>query len=139
MRSADATHYSTEETKDYMLDLVHLADLEHLLQLGQEERLLHAVREWPVFEQPLKQRDCESAVLREEEHRGAQQLFVERGAGLHLVKRDDNILKEDNVLLAQRHSEPRNNADRKTSEFEGVPCQNVEQLCGSVELVVFVD
>ena len=122
-----------------MLDLVHLADLEHLLQLGQEERLLHAVREWPVLEQPFKQRDGKGAVLREEEHRGAQQLLVERGAGLHLVKRDDNILKEDNVLLAQRHSEPRNNADRKTSEFESVPCQNVEQLCGSVELVVFVD
>jgi len=44
------------------------------------------------------------------------------------VKRDDNILEENYMFIPERHGEPTVNTR-----------QNVEQLSGTVELVVFVD
>jgi hypothetical protein len=44
------------------------------------------------------------------------------------MKRDDNILEEDDMLVSKWHSETRNNRS-----------QNIEKLCSAIEFVRFVD
>lgn len=53
---------------------------------------------------------------------------MEEMASLHLMKRDDHILEEDDVLFSQRNCESRDNA-----------CQDVEQLRCAIELEGFMD
>ena len=126
--AADALDDSLEELVDQVLDLVDLADLEHLLQLGQEEGFLDAVGEWPVFEQALQERDGQGSVLGQEEHGASQELLVELRASLDLVQGDDDVLEKDDVFLSQWHCESANNTS-----------QNVQQLGRAVEFMGLVD
>jgi hypothetical protein len=128
MDAADALDDSFEETRDEVLDLVDFANLKDLLQLGKEESLLDAVGERPILEKTFEQRNGESTVLRQEEHRAAKQLFVKLRACLHLVERDDDSVEEDDVLIPERNGETRDDTG-----------EDVEQLGGTVELVVLVD
>lgn len=68
MDASDAAHYPLEELGNEVLHLIDFADLEHFLQLSQEESLLDAVSEGPVLEQTLKQGDGKGSVFGEEEH-----------------------------------------------------------------------
>lgn len=111
-----------------MFNLFDLADFEDFLELGQEESLLDAVGEGPVFEQALEQGDRQRAVLRQEEHRAPEQLLVELTACLHFVQWDDHILEENHMLVSERHCEAGNNGG-----------ENIEKLSSSIELVRLMD
>lgn len=124
----DALHDAPEQLGDQRLHLLHFADLEHLLQLGQEQRLLDAVGERPVLQEPFEERNGQRPVFGEEEHGTTQELLVELGAGLDFVQGDDYVLEEDHVLVAEGHGEAGDNTR-----------QDIEQLGSPVELVCFVD
>ena len=103
MDSTDALDNSFEQFGDERLDFLNLAHFKHFLQLGQEESLFNAIGEWPVLEKALERWNSKCSVFGQEEHRATKQLLVERGARLHLVKWNDNVLKEDYVLVSQCH------------------------------------
>ena len=126
--TANALYDSLEELRDQMLDFVDFTNFEDLLQLGQEQRLLDAVGEWPELEQAFQKRNSQSSILGQEEHRASQELLVERRAGLHFVEWDDDILEEDHVLVTERYGEAADDT-----------CQDIEELGGTIELVVFMD
>lgn len=128
VNSPNTLHNSLEQFRNKRLDFLDLAYLEHLLQLSKEKGFLDAVSERPVLEETFEQGDSKSSILGQEEHRASQQLLVELGAGLDLVKGDDDVFEEDNVLVSQRHSETRNNRGK-----------NIEQFSSTVELVSFMD
>ena len=48
--TTNALHNALEEALDQRLNLLDLANLEHLLEFGQEERLLYTIREGPILE-----------------------------------------------------------------------------------------
>ena len=126
--TANALDDSLEEARYQGFDLVHFADFEHLLQLSQEKCLLNTVGEGPVLEKTFEERDGQRAVLGQEEHGAAEELLVELRAGLHLVKRNDNRLEEDNVLISKWDRETRYDTR-----------QDIEKLGGSIELVVLMN
>lgn len=126
--SADGLDNALEELWNEGLHFLHVADLEHLAQLCEEEGLLHGVGKGPVLEQTLKEWDGQVAVLRQEQHGAPEQLLVELTASLHLVEWDDDRLEEGHVLVTQGHGEARDDAR-----------QDVEQLSGTIELVVLLD
>jgi len=66
--ATDRLHDTLEQARDQVLYFLDFADLEDFLELGQEECLLDAVSEGPVFKEAFKERDSQGAVLREEEH-----------------------------------------------------------------------
>lgn len=107
--TSNASHDSLEELGDKMLYLVDFANLKHLLKFSEEESFLNAVGERPVLKETLKERNGESSVLGEEEHRATKELLIKLRAGLDLVQGDDNVFEEDNVLFTKRHCETRNN------------------------------
>ena len=53
---------------------------------------------------------------------------MEQMTGLHFVERNDDILKEDNVLLSEWNSKARNNA-----------CQDIKQFGSSIEFKCFMN
>lgn len=101
---------------------------EYFEEFVEEHDFLGGVGEWPVAEESLDEEGGERGVFGEEEHGAPEELLVVELAGLDLVERDDDGLEEDHVLLPERHGEPADDAG-----------QDVEQLGGSVELVVLVD
>jgi hypothetical protein len=103
--TANAFDDSLEELVDHVANLLDFTHFEDLLQLGQEKSLLDAVGEGPVFEQTFEKRNGKSTVFCEEEHGTSEELFVELGASLNLVERNDDILEENNVLITERYSE----------------------------------
>lgn len=111
-----------------MFDLVDFADLQDFLQFSQEQCLLHRVGEGPVFQKSFEQRDSQRPILGEEQHRAPKQLFVELGASLNLVERDDDVLEEDHVLISEW--------DGETGDDRSL---NVQNLGSSVELMVLMD
>ena len=48
--TTNALHNALEEALDQRRNLLDLANLEHLLEFGQEERLLYTIREGPILE-----------------------------------------------------------------------------------------
>jgi hypothetical protein len=126
--SANASHNSLEESGNQVFNLIHLTNLQHFLQFCQEQCFLDAVSEGPIFEQSFQESDGKSSVLGEEEHGASEELFIELGTCLHLMKRDDNVLEEDHVLISQGHC--------KATDDAG---QDVEEFSSSVELVGFMD
>ena len=72
MDAANALYDSLEKLWNQMLNLVDLANLEDLLQLGQEERLLDTVGEGPKLEQTFQKRNSQSSILGQEEHGASQ-------------------------------------------------------------------
>lgn len=68
MGATDASHYPSEELSDERLDLVHLAHFEDLLELGEEQSLLHTVSEGPELKETFQQRDCKVTIFGEEKH-----------------------------------------------------------------------
>jgi len=71
MDTADALDDALEQPGYQVLDSVYLTNLQHLLQLSEEERLLHAVGKGPILKQSVEKRDGECAVFGEEEHRAS--------------------------------------------------------------------
>ena len=126
--AADRAHDSLEEALNERLYLFDFADFKNLLQLRQEEGLLHAVGKWPVLKQTFKEGNGKGTVLSQEEHRAAEQLLVELTASLYFVQRNDNVLKEDNVLVTEGHGKSRDDT-----------CLDVQKFCCSVELVRLVN
>ena len=134
--AGDALDDALEELGDEAGELIDFADLEDLLQLGEEEGLLEVVGEGPVLEDALEELpggleeygEGQGAVLAEEEHGAPQQLLKEEVAGLDFVEGDDDGLEELHVLFAER--------DCEAADDGG---QDVEELGRPVELVVFVD
>ena len=61
--SSDALHDPLEQLWDLVLDLVRLADLEDLLQLGEEQGLLDAVREGPVLQESVQEWDGQCPIF----------------------------------------------------------------------------
>ena len=116
-----------EEPLNQWFDVLDFADLNNLLKLGEEKRLLDTVSKGPKLEKTLEERNSQGAVLREEEHGAPEELLVELAACLHLVERYDHIVEELNVLLPQGHSEPGDDAR-----------QDVEELGRAIELVRLV-
>lgn len=100
-----------------MFNAVNFAYLEDLLQFCQKKSLLHAVGKWPVLQEAFEKCDRQNAVLSQEEHRATKKLLVELGAGLHFMKRDDNILEEYNMLIAERYSEATDDASEDVKQF----------------------
>lgn len=103
--TSNALDNALKQTWDQVLDSVNLANLKHFLQLGQEKRLFYAVGKWPVLKEAIKQVNCKCAVLGEEQHGATEKLLVELRASLHLMKRDDHVFEENDVLVSQRHGE----------------------------------
>ena len=115
-----------------------LASLQHFNQLRNEHDLLGGVGEGPVFNESVQEEETQRWVLGQEEHGAAHEVFVEEMAGLHLMKRNDDILEENNVLLSQGHCETRNNTGqniqqlRSSIEFEGLVDERVEAIVDSL-------
>ena len=128
VNATNRSHDSSEELVDKVVDLVNFANLQDLLQFSQEQGLLDRVGEWPILKQTFEEWDGKSSILGQEKHGASEQLFVEAGTSLHLVKWDDHILEENNVFVSKGHGETGN--DRG---------ENVEQLGGTIELVVLMD
>lgn len=63
MDTTNALYDPLEQSWNKVLHLVDLANLEDLLQLGQEESLLDAVGEWPVLEEAFEKGDGQSSVF----------------------------------------------------------------------------
>ena len=110
MITTNALDNTLEKPLNQWFDVFDFADLNHLLKLGEEKRLLDAVGEGPKLEKALEERNSQCTVLREEEHGAPEELFVELAACLDLVERNDHIVEELNVLLPQGHSEPGDDA-----------------------------
>ncbi len=55
MAARNALDYPLEDAGHQDAQLIRLADLQDLLQLRQEQRLLQVVRKWPVLEDSLQQ------------------------------------------------------------------------------------
>lgn len=128
MDSANASDNTLEQTGNQMLNLVHLTNFEHFLKLSQEKSFFHAICEWPIFEQTFKQRYSESTIFCQEEHRASKELLVELRTCLHLVKWNNDRLKEDDVLFSQRDSETRDDT-----------CKDIKKLGSTIELMGFMD
>jgi hypothetical protein len=108
MNSANALDNTFEQTRNERLYLLYFANFEDFLELGQEKSFLNAISEGPVLEKAFQERDCQGAVFSEEKHRTTEELFIELGAGLNFMERDDDVLKENNVLVTEGYSESRN-------------------------------
>ena len=128
MITANTLDNTLEEPLNQWFDVLDFADLNDLLKLGEEKRLLDTVSKGPKLEKTLEERNSQGAVLREEEHGAPEKLLVELAACLHLVERYDHIVEELNVLLPQGHSEPGDDAR-----------QDVEELGRTVEFMSLVD
>ena len=128
MVSADRLDDTLEKTDDQSFDILDLADFENFLELCQEKRLFDTVCEGPVLEQTLQERERQGTILGQEEHRASEELLVELTASLDLVERDDDVLKEEDVLVSERDGKSGNDA-----------CKDVKQLSGAIEFVIFVN
>ena len=128
MDTSDALDNSLEESWDEWLNFVDLANFEDFLKLGEEKSLLDAVSEWPILEQTLQERDSQSPVFGEEEHGTSEELLVELRTCLNLVKRNNDILEENDVFIPERNGETTNNT-----------CQDIKKLGSTVEFVGFMD
>ena len=94
--AADRAHDPLEEALNERLYLLDFADFKNLLQLRQEEGLLHTVGKWPVLKQTFKEGYGKGTVLSQEEHRAAKQLLVELTASLYFVQRNVRYSKRFN-------------------------------------------
>ena len=105
MVSANALDDSLEQTGHQSTNLLDLTDFENFLKFSQEKGLLNTVGEWPVFEKSFKERDCENTVFSQEQHGTSEHLLVELGASLDLVQGNNDVSKEDDMLVSEGHSE----------------------------------
>lgn len=102
MDSTNALHNALEKRITQILHLLDFAYFKHLLQFCEEKSLFNTVSEWPEFEQTFKERNGQSAVFCQEQHRATKQLFVELRARLHLMKGNDDIFEENDMLITER-------------------------------------
>ena len=128
VNATNAPHDSLEESLNQVLNLVYFTDFKDFLQLSQEESFLDAVGEWPVSKESLKKWDGQCSVLGEEQHRASKELLVELGASLDLVKGNNHILEEYDMLISQRNSKSTNDASK-----------NIEKFCSSVEFMTLMN
>jgi len=78
VRAADGSSEVLEEWSHDLLELVGLSELQHFLELVQEQNLLLAVGEGPETNQTLDDGDSELSVLVDELADAIRELLVER-------------------------------------------------------------
>lgn len=128
MRSRYAFHQPLEEFGDERLQFGDLAHLQHLEQFVEEHYLLGRVGEGPVTQETLDQVGGQRGILRQEQHRASEELFVVELARLDLVQGNDDRLEEDDVLFTEGYGESRDDTG-----------QDVEEFGSTIEFVGLVD
>ena len=109
MDTSDTLDNSLEEFWDEWLNFVDFTNFEDFLKLSKEKSLLDAVSEGPILEQTLQERDSQSSVFGKEKHGTSKELLIKLGTCLNLVKRNDNILEENDVFIPERNGETTDN------------------------------
>ena len=117
MNTANASNDSLEQFVNQTFNLVNFADLKDFLKLRQKQCFLDAVSKWPIFQKSFEQWECKCSIFGQEQHGASQQLLVELRACLHLVKRNDDISEEDNVLISEWDSKSRNDTGKDIKKF----------------------
>jgi hypothetical protein len=111
-----------------VFNFVNFTNFKDLLQFSQEQCFFDTVGKWPVLEETFEKSDGKCSILGQEKHRASQELFVELGACLYLMKRDDNIFEEYNVLISKWDGKSTNDA-----------CQDIQEFCRTIEFVSFMN
>mmetsp|Transcript_52613 Transcript_52613/g.87146 ORF Transcript_52613/g.87146 Transcript_52613/m.87146 type:complete len:231 (-) Transcript_52613:997-1689(-) len=102
MIGANRVRDAHKQRLDHALQLLRAGQLQHLLQLVEEEQLLLARHTRPKLEHSAEHRRRQRRILLNELRHTIRQLRVELRQKRHLVHRDQHVAQKQNVLLFQR-------------------------------------
>ena len=124
MDTSNASDDSLEKFWNEMLNFVYFTDFKYFLKLSQEKGFLDAICKWPILKESVQKWDGKCSIFSQEEHRASKELLVECGNCLNLVKWNDNVLEEDNMLISEWDSETTDDT-----------CKDIEKLGSTIEFV----
>lgn len=128
MNTTNTSDDSLEESGNQVLYLINFTYFQDFLKLSQEQCFFDTVGEWPILQQTFEEWYSKSSIFCQEQHWASQELFIKLWTRLNFMKRNNDVLEENDMLIPEWYSESTDDT-----------CKDVQKLSCTIKFVSFMN